>query len=346
MKNIARILILILVLSACNKDFNLTTDWEEQMVVYGLIDVRSPVQYLKITKAFLGDGEIVKYAQNPDSNQYNTLLDVKIYELDADNNIVYTFLFDTIHIHNKDSGLFYSPTQIAYKSRPYNYHKVKYYELWGDTIASDTMWLNPDHKYQLDITNPVSGLHITSESDLVDFTIFEQPSIYSSAIQFNNASNTNAYIFKWLSQKNNEEIAQFKLFYSYGEKKYGSEDTIYKKIQIVNDIVVGKQEYKVLSEVFFNNCDHLIRYEDQEIENSIEKRFSGNCELELYLGNSTFYKYLMVNKPSSGLIQEKPIYTNIEGGIGIFGSRSKVVLNKALHNNSVLILKDDYNLKF
>ena len=344
MKKVALIIIVTTLFAACNKDFKITTEWEEQMIVYGLIDVRSPVQYLKITKAFLGDDKIIKYSENPDSSQYNTPLDVKMYELDENGNILQTFTFDTIHIHTKDSGLFYSPTQIAYKSRPYDPFYIEEIYPQNDTIY-DTACLNPNHKYRLEVKNTKSGMSITSETNLADFSFFEKPSYYSALLPFSIFDNTSGYNFEW-TNGNHSNIAQFKLYFEYGEKKYGSIDTIYKKIKITDDVIVGKSEYKVLSDVFLSTCDKLIKYDDSELEDSIEKRFIGNCLLELHIGNEVLYKYMMVNKPSSGLIQDKPIYTNIHDGIGIFGSRTKINYKGTLVGAIVTALKDDLNLNF
>jgi hypothetical protein len=41
----------------------------------------------------------------------------------------------------------------------------------------------------------------------------------------------------------------------------------------------------------------------------------------LTLGNSDLKSYIEVNSPSSGVAQERPIYTNVSNGIGLFASR-------------------------
>ncbi len=43
------------------------------------------------------------------------------------------------------------------------------------------------------------------------------------------------------------------------------------------------------------------------------------------MGTTELDTYVSVNQPSIGLIQEKPIYTNITGGLGIFAGRSTFV---------------------
>ena len=44
-----------------------------------------------------------------------------------------------------------------------------------------------------------------------------------------------------------------------------------------------------------------------------------------YFGISDdFNTYLSVNKPSIGIVQKKPEYTNIENGLGLFASRNSI----------------------
>jgi hypothetical protein len=39
------------------------------------------------------------------------------------------------------------------------------------------------------------------------------------------------------------------------------------------------------------------------------------------MGNDDLKSYIEVNSPATGIVQERPIYTNISNGIGLFASR-------------------------
>jgi len=41
----------------------------------------------------------------------------------------------------------------------------------------------------------------------------------------------------------------------------------------------------------------------------------------LTMGNNDLKSYIEVNSPSTGVVQERPIYTNVSNGIGLFASR-------------------------
>lgn len=346
MKKIAAFFFFLLLFNNCQKDFSTISDWEEQMVVYGLLDIKDSRQYLKITKAFLGDGKVLKYAANPDSNQYNFPLDVSISELDENQHVVRTILFDTIHTQSKDSGLFYSPGQILYRSRPYDFYDVVVYTegFQHDTIFLDTIWLNPEHHYRLHVKNPKSGLEVSSETGVVNYLSFTKPKLTTNKFTISNAED-NSNTVKW-STSNTADIFQIKIYFHYDELYYGSDDTLHKRIPIVNEMLKDKFQYKLIGQMFFNTCNQAIKYKDAEQEAKVRKRMAQDMELYLIGGNETLYKYMIINEPSTGLIQDKPVYSNIDGGIGIFGSRTKVLRLIPLDDVGVSVLQEDYDLKF
>ena len=45
-------------------------------------------------------------------------------------------------------------------------------------------------------------------------------------------------------------------------------------------------------------------------------------DFELTVANDELSTYLEINSPITGVIQERPEYTNINGGLGLFASRS------------------------
>jgi hypothetical protein len=44
------------------------------------------------------------------------------------------------------------------------------------------------------------------------------------------------------------------------------------------------------------------------------------------MGNSDLRSYIDVNSPATGVVQERPIYSNVSNGIGLFASRSTRIL--------------------
>ena len=66
-----------------------------------------------------------------------------------------------------------------------------------------------------------------------------------------------------------------------------------------------------------------------------------SLDFEFDLGSEDFYTYQQVNKPSSGLSQTKPVFTNVVNGKGLFTSSYKqVLLDKILDDRSIDSLSD------
>ena len=83
MKNLTIFLfILSMLFMACETDFEVNANWKEVMVVYGLLDQSKQQQYIKINKAYLGEGDALQMASVSDSVNYNPEdLVVKIYKV-------------------------------------------------------------------------------------------------------------------------------------------------------------------------------------------------------------------------------------------------------------------------
>ena len=285
MKKIISLLFLISLFFGCKKDFKTIANWEEKMVVYSLIDIRENEQLIKINKAFLGDGNVLKYAENADSNQYQFPLDVKLLELDENDNVIQTILFDTIHIKNKEEGVFFNTHQIIYKSRPYEWSSIVVFTegFQQDTIRIDTIWLNPEHKYKIDITNPKTNYNVSSETNPVGFVRFKSPSYTQKFLTLANEID-NKKIIKWYNI-DNQSIQEVKIYFHYLEVMGGPSDTLNKRIKIINEGVSATAEsYYFYSTNFFNTCASRIPYEDPTEEANVTKRFSRGIEIQVLAG--------------------------------------------------------------
>ena len=82
MKKLLLLLALPALLVSCSTDFDTTADYKEVMVVYGLLNQYDSVQYIKVNKAFLGDGNALIMAENSDSINYGDILDVTLEKID------------------------------------------------------------------------------------------------------------------------------------------------------------------------------------------------------------------------------------------------------------------------
>ncbi|MFW5974993.1 MAG: hypothetical protein ACOCQ6_02185, partial [Bacteroidota bacterium] len=137
---------IVLLFISCETDFDVTAEWKDVTIVYGLLNQNDSVHHVKINKAFLGDGNLLEYAAIEDSNTYQTKLNVVLEEYDG-TQVTRSFELDTTTITNKEEGDFYHPEQIIYT-----------------TGEDNKVWLNEDYQYRISIENPESGKSITAET--------------------------------------------------------------------------------------------------------------------------------------------------------------------------------------
>ena len=325
MKKLSALLLILtglILFNGCSNDVDINASYELITVVYGLLDPNEDTTYLKINKAFLGEDNALIMAQIPDSSEFIEKLDVRIWPADNPDNIYY---FDTITITNKEDGIFYNPNQIIYCSafKP-----------------------EPDKKYKLSILYKQN--EVTSEcTTIAHFTASDisKPG-FAKAIGFN-YDLTNPV--RW-NKKDNAPRYDVTIRFHYKEIWEGSTDTVFRFIDWHKATRQATSSPEVESlyngSVFFSSLNNYVPYEDASLEDKVMHRYSGKVDFIVEAGGTTLNTYMEVNEPSSSIIQDRPEYTNIENGIGIFSSRSRAIKIKKLNDLTKSRIQDLYWLKF
>jgi len=296
-KKVIAILISIISITvpSCKTDFDVTSEWKEIAVVYGLLNQNDSVHYIKITKAFLGDGDALVMAQNPDSSSYGDNLEVKMEEWR--NGTFYSeFYFDTVTVFNKQSGSFYYPSQLVYKSNAI---------------------LNASGEYKLIVVNKLTGKIITSHTNLIKPFTIDKP----NPLQQINFATVNPAETKWSSAVNGK-LYQVSVRFYYTETNINTNVVTSKFV----DWIIGSKTsatseggevmtIEYTGESFFENIGSKLAV------NPDLKRQEGRVEFIITVAGEEFNTYMEINKPPSTIVQEKPEYSNIVNGIGIFSCR-------------------------
>jgi len=318
---------------SCETDFDVIADYREVAIVYGLLNQNDSIHYLRINKAFLGEGNALTYAKVADSSSFGSDISVVITEISPQGNKK-DIVFDTVTLYTKQPGDFYSPGQLFY------FAKAK---------------LNADATYKLKIVNKKTLEEITSQTILIhDFSITQPkylPPPHQPTTLNIRRSITSIQKFIWENAVNGKRY-QFRFYFNYKELGFTG-DTVYKKIDWVFPLVNsestsgnGESFVNYLNEDFFKLCETKIPYSDQAKENAVAKRFASLCDLEVTAVGEEFTIYLDANGPSTGLLIEKPSYSNITNGIGLLSCRYQIQRQIALSTLSMFDLSTTTNLKF
>lgn len=291
-------------LFSCNNEVDLTGNYEDTPIVYSLLNPRDTAHYIRIQKAFLINGNVLETAQIPDSLRYDPSdLIVRIQGVNpTTGNTDAPITFQHVPGAVKDSGVFAQDGFMLYKS---------------------TAQLNEFRRYRLDITNTKLQKQITSETGLVYTTatnLFINPA--AGTIIFNSLSGQ-GYNVRWRTAVNGR-VYQPEIVFRWTEvdlttNEQKPDSAVWKLIpQVSTSDEIGSEMLLNLPQ----NSFFIFLEENVPVKPNV-KRVIGTLTFNMYVGTEELNTYINVNKPSIGLIQEKPVYTNVENGLGLFAGRSK-----------------------
>jgi len=305
-------LAVLLSANSCTTKIDINEPYKEQTVVYGLINQTDSIQYVKINKAFLGEGNNFDYAQIPDSFNYNPAdLQVKLEVIKNKLKIKEITLRDTI-LPTSNAGVFSKEKNIIY------YTKVKIAAKENGEFLS----------YKLVIKNIKSGNEVTATTNLIDrvslnflpllFNVIKPNGNYVPLnLECNNVNFAKTYnvvlTFYYIETKNNSISVTKSIDWNLGEVTAPSSNG------------TGKSELKTTGEEFIS---FLKSSKSSNFPDDGSIRTADSVRYTLFSGGEELYFYQQVNKPSSGLLLEKPLYGNIQNGLGIFSCRGKFVSTK------------------
>lgn len=317
--------------NSCKEDIDLTGDSVETAVVVGLLNKYETAQYIKVTRAFIGDGgtSSLVIAQNPDSSYFNDV-EVVVTEILASGAVGRTFTCHDTIIPNKDeNGVFYAPEQKVY---------VFYTPAGAGSLIDDAT-------YKLDIKIDGGRIHVEGETELVNGMKFTNGLVGNTKpLNFYNANSGGSYRTQniELEQTGNAKRLNAKVKFSYRE--YTSFPSTFEDKSIIwnlGDVELpsGATNYTYQAEgaAFYEFIKNNI-----PVSASIVDRQYTAIEIQVTGASEDLSNYMAVNQPSNSLTQNKPNFTNLtvnEGFkvIGIFSSRRTLVEKKVATASSQLV---------
>ena len=300
---------------SCETDVEVHAPWEELTVVYGLIDQSQEYQFIKINKTFLGKEDALYMAGisnsiNIDPDNFTVILyqseEVEDMYSDTINNFInvsnkFFKLTDSLELQDtiidKDDGLFANDKNIIY------------------TVFTNTKptFFNTNKSFLLSIRNNKTGNHVTAVTKLIPNLTITNEIYFENEINFYNPNNMDSLRFlsrtvSW-NEPENGVIYQLELVFNY------IEDNEYKSVLIKSPLVNNEESTKIKGKDFFNALQNNI----QTTSNIV--RTINDFDLRIIVGTQELKTYIEVNQPISGIVQERPQFSNINNGIGLFSAR-------------------------
>ncbi len=296
--------------------FDVNAEWKDITVVYCLLNQNDSSHYVKVNKAFLGEQDAYIMAQISDSFNYENI-NVSLERWKNDN-LLQTIILDTTYI-NKESGIFATDNNIIYKT--------------SDSICADS-----EYKLIIDIPGKEP---VTSTTKLIDgFRVLNNFEAPQRVIGFSSSS---PETIEWYSVENARLYELTIRFHYYEITGTGTvaKSIDWKQPAKLSPTIFGndKMSLEIPGESFYQFIAANISV-DESVERRVRSVLYGNTtgcmDFMFMLGGDDLNTYIEVSRPSNTIVQEKPAFTNIVNGVGIFSCRyDKNIFGKELSDRSI-----------
>lgn len=305
------VILFLFLFYSCSTEFDVNADWEDITIVYCLLNIEDSIHYVKVNKAFLGEENAYITAQISDSLYYSELT-VALEEWQEGANQPYNII-DLVYNDemDKEPGLFAHVPNILYTT---------------------THELNPVYEYKLNITVPDKDRSVSATTELLDELKVSKPTLYPQE----KVSLADTYTAKWESTEN-ARIYELTLRFHYLEVIAGDTSEYFLDYGLpsrTSDKLNGgqKMEIEISGGMFMSFLASNILV-DENVRRLAHKKA---MDFMFVIGDDDLNTYIEVSQPSTGIVQDKPTFSNINNGIGLFASRfNKTIFGKSLTNNTL-----------
>ena len=306
-KTIIILLSFFIGLQSCKTEFEVNAPWKDITVVYGLLNQNDEQHVIKINKVFLGQADVNDMAQIRDSSEYgpNEIAVTIQRSLDGADFVHYANLTPFTGT-SKPGGTFYGPEQTLYR--------------FSDTLL-------PGYDYRLVITKE-SGQQVFAETKIIEKFKFAKTSYWNALVpKVSFYKDGNYFPFDhafWKSAVNGRRYQLTVRFYyteinlDTGKETIEKLDWIFPTVKApdlegddeIGSKIDGEDFYRFIGNKLepIPASDNIIRCIGRAPGGGHP---GGDLDFIVDVAGEDFSTYLDVNEPATGIVQERPEYTNV-----------------------------------
>ena len=313
-------------LMGCSTDIDLTAPYDRTPVVFGLLEAKQDTQWVRINRTWLGEGNQFDSALQADSSEYDaTDLVVEIEERKGSEAVRSWSLQDTLLDNKSPEGIFFGPD-----------HQMWFF------VPENGLDVEAEYDFSLDIAD---GKHAEASTNMIvtppGNITQPPPGVVNYKFNFASIGFQTTYPdikFKWSST---DGASQYDISMRIHVEERIWADLAHTQLVDERSRVIewpmgslrtssdggGEALQKeVNGERFFSTLATKLE-EDPYITRILgvwdeEVQIARAFDFILTIANDELATYLEVNNPVTGIIQERPGYTNIQNGLGLFASRA------------------------
>lgn len=328
---------------SCSTEIDIIAPKKDVTIIYGLLEANQTTHYIRINKSFVGADSASALASQPGANEYSDeeILEAVVRELNANGDITRTFGLQSTYVFSKEEGTFFSDSNKVYYFNA-DLDVTKEYELYlrikpegedekevsaitnvlGSTDGTDLIVTKPV------LTKPCGSIGVDRDAGEVDWV--------------RNGDYRDAWSLKWSASNNASSYTSYARFY-YRD--------VYADGTVIKDSVIipmgiekvtpttnqGEVEFIVSPlEMYLAIGRNVVDY---DFTNDTYTRIvNDTLDFFIEVANGELATYIEINQPVTDVVQEKPQYTNVVNGIGLFASRYVTSTKRADYTCSGRIL--------
>lgn len=310
------------------KPLDLTADYKDITISYGLLNVKDAVHYFKVYRGYLTDGNAYEAAGEWENIYYPVdSIEVRLEEY-RNGQLLRSAVLDTTTAILKDEGYFHNPEQLLY------------YSDWQ---------LDVDNVYRLVVHRNSTGEEVYAETLIVGNFSIKRPT-YSWNMNLNQA-----YRMQFYTAENAAMYDIYLTFY-YIEVDKGTGEIVHKQItrKLNGDYIRATTGTEVTYSGFTPSTFFSTIVQGIETNNNVTRYIDAIdgkpyvcMRLQIWAGDKNYLTYREVATPSSSIVQNNLEYTNFiskdESAWGLLGSRNYAYAdlsmdNTTAHNEDTLVM--------
>ena len=296
-------------LGSCDNDFDVNAPWEENSIVYGLLDLGDSIHYIRLQKAYLGYENALETAQNGDSLFHPVPPLVQITETDSTGaEITYELTRIPAETHSlyKEEGIF--------AQQPY------YLFTFSRQLYSNSF-------YELNIKTD-KGNELSAQTDIVGNMRIIRPGD-STPINIHPD-----YKLIWLAGDNGY-VNEVDWYFHYYDWFTTAKDSLYHtELKTIKwNIISNYKSTTNLKQLSYTipegKCLDFLSNVIPNDSNVVRRTFV-SMDFVFHTGNKTFDEFSAVQRAQFNITTTQALekYSNINGGLGIFASvRTSILKN-------------------
>lgn len=343
---------LSIIFTSCKNDLKVLAPGKESVSVYGILNPNQSIQNIRINKVYLTDGDALAAGQDNSTINYgpNELTVTLQRFMSGSTTPTLTSVGNSIK-----KQIVLTETVVTTEG--------------GTFSTSQRIWQTTDRLYtsgiyKLTVKNNTTGTVFTSQATIIDSikpfgTQQPMPLLFIPSnrytypmhgdypanpistdkpkyVNYDNTSVTYPIKFRTLP---NARLYGLVMRFHYidslldGSVNYNFVDYNFATAKS-SDLVGGTfmENFTFLGDNFYKNLGNEMAKKSSA---NVKNRRSFYMEYIVSAGSEDLSDFLQINAPSNSIAQDKPLYSNIDGGVGIFAGRSTTIVTKDLWSDFI-----------